>query len=112
LGEGEYEMEAMKAQEYKEALDALPPERQSERLWEEPRFKAKISYGPAPRREMILEFPDGSVFDYRDRLAYSQDDWADRNEFTVWPATSWRWSRATEPFSELCNSTEQKFLRT
>jgi hypothetical protein len=76
-------MELTIAEKYKAALDALPTERQLEPLWEHPGFEAEISYAPAPYREIILAFPDGSVFDYYDRWALSRTDWADRDKSII-----------------------------
>lgn len=80
MGKGEYEMESTIAEKYKAALDAIPTEKQSEPLWEQPGFEATIDYNPAPHREMILTFTDGSVFDYYDLWALSRTEWADRDK--------------------------------
>ena len=81
MGKGECEMESTIAEKYKATLDALPPEKQSEPLWERPGFEAGISYTPAPYREMIFTFVDGSVFDYYNRWAWSRTEWADSDKF-------------------------------
>jgi len=73
-------MESIITEKYKAVFDALPTERLSEPLWEQPGFDADISYNPAPHREMILTFADGSVFDYYDRWALSRTDWEDRDK--------------------------------
>jgi hypothetical protein len=72
------------AEKYKTALEALPVERQTEPLWEQPGFEAEISYGPAPHRERILKFRDGSVFYYDDHYALSSD------KSSVGSSTGWR----------------------
>jgi hypothetical protein len=69
------------AEKYKTTFDALPVEKQSEPLWEQPGFEADISYTPGPYREMILTFrADGSVFEYDTRWALSRTEWADRDK--------------------------------
>jgi len=73
-------MKSTIANNYKAAFDALPTERQSEPLWEQPGFEAVISYGPAPHKEMILTFADGSVFDYYNRWPWSRTEWADSDK--------------------------------